>query len=179
MVSARARASLTRLGLGPGVRQHRVGLVLGLGGQPVGHLLREAEHLRRLHVVVATVTGVGAHGTGQLRGGRTRRRHARRRGLLALHGLRLARHGLRAGLLEVRLGVPETLLELRDLVTQVVVLPDQAGQFGLHQVEEGVDLVLVVSPLTDRGFAERDVVHVGGRQRHRSLTSCGPRRQTG
>jgi len=59
------------------------------------------------------------------------------------------------------------LLELRDLLSEILVLLDQPGQLGLDQIEERVDLVLVVPPLPDRGFAERDVVDVGGRQRHR------------
>src|SRR5690606_41672706 len=72
--------------------------------------------------------------------------------------------------------VPEALLELSDLLAQVLVLLDQASQLGLDQVQERVDLVLVVPPLPDRGLAERDVVDVGGRQRHR-ITSCSPRRR--
>ena len=63
----------------------------------------------------------------------------------------------RPRVLQVGLRVPETLVELRDLLAQVIVLLDQASQLGLDQVEERVNLVLVVPPLANGGFAERDV----------------------
>src|SRR4051812_30163661 len=173
------------LGLVARVRQHGVGLALGLGREPVGHLLSEAQDLRGLDVVVT------AHVRATAVVVRTRIDHParlhrplrHRRGRLgALHLLRRRRHlphpGLwtRARLLQVRVGVAEPLVELRDLLAQVVVLLDQPRELGLHEVQEGVDLVFVVPPLTNRGLAERDVVHVSGRQRHR-ITSCSPRRR--
>mgnify|MGYP005824610279 CR=1 FL=1 len=57
-------------------------------------------------------------------------------------------------------GRRQVLVELADALAQVGVLLDEPGQFGLHQVQEGVDLVLVVPPLADRRFAERDVMYV-------------------
>ena len=51
------------------------------------------------------------------------------------------------------------------LGAQVLVLAEQAGQFGLDLIEEGIDLVLVIA------FSEADgrellVPHVLGGQRH-------------
>src|ERR671926_933335 len=69
----------------------------------------------------------------------------------------------------------ELLVKLLHLVTEIVVLFDQPSQLGLNKVEEGVHLVLVVAPLADRRLTERDVVNVGGGQRHR-ITSRTPRR---
>src|SRR5581483_11620855 len=69
----------------------------------------------------------------------------------------------------------QLLLKLLDLVPEVVVLLDQPSELGLNEVEEGVHLVLVVAPLADRRLTERDVVNVGGGQRHR-ITSRTPRR---
>src|SRR6476661_5899464 len=176
--------ALEGLGAGARVGQHRVGLGLGLGGEPFGHLLRHAEHLRHLDVVVAG----GLTGPGHLRrwrGHRTLRLHG------PLHGRRLDGPDLlrgrrnrphrgcwwtRAGVLQVGLDVAEALFELGDLLAEIVVLLDQPGQLGLDQIEERVDLVLVVPPLPNGGFAERDVVDVSGRQRHR-ITSCSPRRR--
>ncbi|GCB90705.1 hypothetical protein SALB_03413 [Streptomyces noursei] len=56
------------------------------------------------------------------------------------------------------------------LGAQVLVLPEQAGQFALDLVEEGIDLVLVIA------FSEADgrellVPHVLGGQRHLYFTS--------
>jgi hypothetical protein len=51
---------------------------------------------------------------------------------------------------------------------QLVVLLDQAGELALHHVEEGVDLVLVVTAFADRRLLEDDVVHVGRRQWQRA-----------
>ncbi len=56
------------------------------------------------------------------------------------------------------------------LGAQVLVLPQQTGQFGFDLVEEGIDLVLVIA------FSEADgrellVPHVLGGQRHLYFTS--------
>src|SRR3954454_24804145 len=51
---------------------------------------------------------------------------------------------------------------------QLVVFLDETGEFALDLVKEGVDLLLVVPPLADRGLLERDVVDVGRGQRHRN-----------
>ena len=44
---------------------------------------------------------------------------------------------------------------------KLVVLLDQTSEFALDLVQEGVDLLLVVPPLTDRRLLEGDVVDVG------------------
>ncbi|SKV51996.1 Uncharacterised protein [Mycobacteroides abscessus subsp. abscessus] len=51
-------------------------------------------------------------------------------------------------------------------LTQIRVLLDQAGQLVLHQVEEGINFVLVVSTLTDGWLTERDVVYISWCKRH-------------
>ncbi|GAA1826216.1 hypothetical protein GCM10009682_52360 [Luedemannella flava] len=43
---------------------------------------------------------------------------------------------------------------------ELVVLLDESCEFALNFVEESIDLLLVVPPLTDRGLLERDVVDV-------------------
>src|SRR5215218_1089731 len=62
---------------------------------------------------------------------------------------------------------------------ELVVLLDQAGQLGLHDVEEGVDLVLVVAPLADGRLLEDDVVHVGRREWHLRSPQVGRRARDG
>jgi hypothetical protein len=83
-------------------------------------------------------------------------------------------HALRRALLILLLGrlAHALLLVLRSRArgrrqfgAQVLVLPQQAGQFGFDLVEEGIDLVLVIA------FSEADgrellVPHVLGGQRH-------------
>jgi hypothetical protein len=63
-------------------------------------------------------------------------------------------------------GTSQLLIQLVDPLTQVGVLLDESGQLGFHQVEEGVDLVFVVTTLADRRLAERHIVDVCGCQRH-------------
>jgi hypothetical protein len=72
----------------------------------------------------------------------------------------------------LRLGFAHLLLALGcgpggrgELGAQVLVLPEQPGQFGLHLVEEGIDLVLVVA-LSEADGRELLVPHVLGSQRH-------------
>jgi len=55
------------------------------------------------------------------------------------------------------------------LGAKFAVLIAEAGEFSLHLVEETVDLVLVVSALSEHGFLERDVVNVCWGQRHSKL----------
>src|SRR6266540_2351285 len=55
-----------------------------------------------------------------------------------------------------------------ELRPQLVVFLDETGELTLYLVKEGVDLLLVVPPLADRGLLECDVVDVGRGQRHRN-----------
>ena len=63
-------------------------------------------------------------------------------------------------------GTGQLLVQLGDPLTQIGVLLDQPGQLVFNQVEEGIDLVLVVTALADRRLTERHIVDVGGCQRH-------------
>jgi hypothetical protein len=64
-----------------------------------------------------------------------------------------------------------------DLSAQLVVFLDQTGEFALDLVQEGVDLLLVVPPLADRGLFKGHVVHVGRGERHRNSSGqLRPRR---
>ena len=65
-------------------------------------------------------------------------------------------------------------LLLLNLIAEIGVLLNQPSQLGLNEFEEGINLVLVVAPLADWRLTERDVVNVGGGQRHR-VTSRTPR----
>ncbi len=166
-VGLRARFGKQLLGLRPRLGQHAVRLGLGLTRQPVGHLLREAQHLGGLHVVITA--------RGRLLSGGRRRDRGKPAGFLRWGGGgRGNRRRLAAGIVQVDLGGLQLGLELLHLATQVVVLLHQPGKLGFNQVEECVYLVLVVAPLTDRRFAERDVMHVGWGQAHK-ITSRTPR----
>src|SRR5918997_2208605 len=145
------------LRLGPGLAQHPIRYGLGLAGQPVSHLLSQAQHLGSLDVVVTTWCGLLDH----------RRRHRGHH-----RPWRLQRTKITSG---IDRRSTELAIELLNLVAEIVVFLDQTSQLGLNQVEEGVHLVLVVAPLADRRLTERDVVNVGGGQRHR-ITSRTPRR---
>jgi hypothetical protein len=146
------------VGVGPCVGQQLVGLGLSLAGKTVGGVLREAEH---------------AGGPDGLLLAQLRRRHRRcdRRGLRRLDRLGL---GLvdrnRLGGLRTRAGAGtgagQLLVQFGDALTQIGVLLDEASQLVLDQIEEGVDLVLVVTTLADRRLAERHIVDVCGCQRH-------------
>src|SRR5690606_4925367 len=57
-------------------------------------------------------------------------------------------------------------LKLLDPLLQVGVLFDEPGELRLDEIEELIDLILVVAALTDRRFAERDVVHISWSQPH-------------
>ncbi len=169
---AGAGLPLHRLGAGPRVADHRVGAVLGLGDhllallagvahQAVAVALGAGQHLLglRLGLVDVAVGGLGRQG-----------QHPGRAGAVVLAGLRRdhrRRHGRRGR----RLGGRGELGAAAGAGAQFVVLLDQAGELGLDDVEEGVDLVLVVTPLADRWLLEDDVVHVGRRQWHLSVTS--------
>ena len=69
-------------------------------------------------------------------------------------------------------GIGELALELLDALLEVGVLFDQPCEFGFDEVEELIDLVLVVAALTDRRFAERDVVHISWCQPHVGSPHC-------
>jgi hypothetical protein len=98
-------------------------------------------------------------------------RHALLRHPLLGHTLLLRGHPLLLLVLRLR-RLAHVLLVLGSstrgsgqLGAQVLVLPEQAGQFGFDLVEEGIDLVLVIA------FSEADgrellVPHVLGGQRH-------------
>ena len=156
----------------PGLADHGVGLRAGIGeqlvglglrgtGQPVGGVLREAEHLGGLDM-----------------GGVARSPVPRRRVVHRLRGRRRSGFGLRLGLVERdRLGGlryattacpggPQVLIQLGDPLTQVRVLLDEPSQLVLNQVEECIDFVLVVAALADGWLAERDIVDVGWCERH-------------
>jgi hypothetical protein len=135
--------------------------------------------LRTMTPRTGTVTTVRARSCGQLRSatGQLGRTH--------LRGLLLDRRSgygggdgrTRSVLLLGRLAHAPLLLVLRggtrggcQLGAQVLILAEQAGQFGLDLVKEGIDLVLVIA------FSEADgrellVPHVLGGQRHLFFTS--------
>jgi hypothetical protein len=174
-----ARLALHGLRAGAGVADHRVGAVLGLGD----HLL--ALRAGVAHQAVAVGLGAGQHLLGLRLGlvdvpvGRLggQREHPGSPGAVVLAGLLDRRRGcgdLRRG---GRLGALVGPRGATTAGTELVVLLDQAGQLGLHHVEERVDLVLVVAPLADGRLLEDDVVHVGRREWHRGhLRSDGGNR---
>ncbi|GAB3113942.1 hypothetical protein GCM10027160_18860 [Streptomyces calidiresistens] len=108
-------------------------------------------------------------------------RTARATGTLLTHGATgtarttgaaRTRYGRRAAGALLLLGLAHVLLVLRrgtggggELGAQILVLAEQAGQFGLDLVEEGIDLVLVVA-FSQADGRELFVPHVLGGQRH-------------
>jgi hypothetical protein len=133
---------------------HLAGTLLPLGAGARGQLRRTARQLgrathRAAHLLLRRARYAGGYGS-------TGTAHALRRALLVLFG-RLA-HAL---LLVLRGGACGG----GQLGAQVLVLAEQAGQFGFDLIEEGIDLVLVIA------FSEADgrellVPHVLGGQRH-------------
>lgn len=137
-------------------------------------LLHGAAHRARTLRSVSTRTGRQL----RLAAGKLRRAHLRLLLLLRRAGYGRGHGGARASLvLGLRLAHVLLLLVLRggtrrggQLGAQVLVLAQQARQFGLDLVEEGIDLVLVIA------FSEADgrellVPHVLGGQRHVFFTS--------
>lgn len=79
--------------------------------------------------------------------------------------LRTGAAGTLRGLAHVLLVLGSSTRRRGQFGAQVLVLPEQAGQFGFDLIEEGIDLVLVIA------FSEADgrellVPHVLGGQRH-------------
>jgi hypothetical protein len=56
----------------------------------------------------------------------------------------------------------QLLIELLHLTAQLVVVLNQAGQLGLHTVEELIHLPGVVAVLPGRRLTEANVTHLGG-----------------
>jgi len=135
------------------VCEQLVRLGLGGAGQPVGGVLGQGQHARRLEGLL--FVGRGGlrrrlvHGLRRLRLGLL----VRRDGLGGLRGAAGARGG-------------QLLVQLGDPLLKIGVLFDEPGQLVLNQIEEGVDLVLVVAALTNRWLAERDIVDVSWCERH-------------
>src|SRR5205807_9253101 len=130
--------------------------------EPVGGVLSQAQHPGGLHGLL-------------LGGSRERcfgRRHGRR-----LDGLGFGDRNRLSGL--SRDGWADTgaasggqlPVELLDPLAQIGVLFYEPRQLVLHQVEEGVDLVLVVTALADWRLTERHIVYVGWCKRHCSFPS--------
>src|SRR5699024_3080621 len=141
-------------------------LLLGLAGEPIGHLLRHRQDAGGAQVCLrvgrAVVLGRGERRGGG-RGGRGRGGRSRGgcgggggrggRGRLLGRGGRLGGGGGRGvvgGLGALTGGLARLLQVLAQLVhpvTEILVLPHEFRELLLDQVEELVDLVLVVAAL--------------------------------
>jgi hypothetical protein len=156
---------------------HRVALLLH---RVLPHLLRAGPVLL-LHGVLAHLTHLLRAGAVLLLCARTSRKLRRAAGQLGRAHL-LLRHLLLHRLWSGYGGGHRSILLLRlahvlllvgsggpsgcgQFGAQVLVLAEQAGQFGLHLVEEGVDLVLVIA-LSEADGRELLVPNVLGGQRH-------------
>lgn len=125
------------LRIGTGIGQHLVRLGFGGVCKPVGGVLGQTQHSRRLQGLFLVHP-----------------RRDRRRRRLARFGLirRDCLGGLRRNAGTAARG--ELLIQLVDPLTQIGVLFDQAGQLVFHQVEEGVDLIFVVPTFADRRLTD-------------------------
>jgi hypothetical protein len=159
---ALTHGALTHLALTHGALAHRtlthgaLALLAALGTGARGQLRRTARQLGRAthgatHLLLRRARYAGGYG-----GAGTS--HALRRALLLVLLLGRLAHAL---LLVLR----SRARGRRQFGAQVLVLAEQASQFGFDLVEEGIDLVLVIA------FSEADgrellVPHVLGGQRH-------------
>ena len=148
------------VGVRAGIGQHLVRVRLGGAGEPVGGVLGQGQDPSGLHGLFL----VGPRRRRRRHGCRDRSRPDR----LGL-GFGLGLEGRnRLGGLSGGTAAPtgQFLVQLRYALAQIGVLFDEPSQLVFHQVEEGVDLVLVITTLADGRLTERHVVDVGWGKRH-------------
>ncbi|SKY35834.1 Uncharacterised protein [Mycobacteroides abscessus subsp. abscessus] len=140
-------------------------------GQTVGGVLRERENASRANVGVVVGQRRRCGSSDRLLrslhlGGR------RGENLCGIVGGRLSGRRGRRCVAAACLCVGELTLELFDTLFEVAVLLDQTSELCFDKVKELIDFVLVVAALTDRRFAERDVVHISWCQPHVGSPHC-------